>query len=82
MGYNSRYVVKGRISGGIIVVWSYEFGDQLWVRFDRTRKTHTCVGCGERIDKKSVGYRPLTNGYNRMLRLCRVCGDRIDLMLG
>ena len=48
------------------------YGRQLWVRCVlRTRKV--CLNCWTYIEPKQRGYRPITNGQNRMDRLCVHC---------
>ena len=43
----------------------------------RVRKAHKCRDCGADIGKRTKAFRPLTNGYGRMYRLCQPCLESI-----
>lgn len=55
-----------------LVALSSEYGKQLWCSC-KTRKEHKCQECEQLFSIGSAMYRPITNGYNRMQRLCEDC---------
>lgn len=55
-----------------LVGLSSEYGRQLWSRC-KVRKQHSCQECEQSFPVGSEMYRPITNGYNRMRRLCENC---------
>jgi len=57
---------------GLALLSSARYGQQLWVQC-KTRKAHQCRECGLICSAGTVMYRPLTNGYNRMERVCVGC---------
>jgi hypothetical protein len=56
--------------------WSYNYGKQLW-SVVKTRKIAECVNCDGEISKSTNAYSPITNGYNRMHRICTTCVERM-----
>ena len=47
----------------------------------RVRKAHKCRDCRVDIRKGTNAFRPLTNGYGRMTRLCLRCLKEIAVEL-
>ncbi len=66
------YTLVQTLSDGLVGLFSERYGRQLWSRC-RMRKQHNCRGCKEVFSSGSQMYRPVTNGYNRMERLCEGC---------
>ena len=66
-----RVLIVKKLVGGLVVLDTF-YGKQIWDRV-KMRKEHRCASCKETIEKGSQAYRPLTNGYNRMDRLCTAC---------
>ena len=59
------------LSDGIVGL-SSEFGRQLWC-ICKMHKQHECQECGQSFPIGAEMYRPLSNGFNRMRRLCKGC---------
>ena len=57
---------------GLALLFSGEYGRQLWVQC-KMRKTHKCYECDATYPVGTGMYRPMTNGYNRMQRICAQC---------
>ena len=57
---------------GQALLWSQEYGTQLWAEC-KMRKAHKCAVCGMAYPVGTKMYRPMTNGYNRMHRICQCC---------
>lgn len=51
---------------------AFDSSGMVWVRV-RSRKAHKCRDCRTDILKGTDTFRPLTNGNNRMRRLCIPC---------
>jgi len=56
--------------------FSYNYGKQLW-GIVKTRKVARCANCDQEIPKASQVYSPITNGYNRMHRICTTCVEQL-----
>ena len=68
-----QFRIVVRMSEGLVGA-DTECGRQMWVRTKSgTRKAHRCIVCQEPIPKGSLAYLPITNGYNRMVRVCVKC---------
>lgn len=68
----TEYILVEILSDGLVGLFSDEYGRQLWSEC-RVRKQHKCQECGLLFPAGSMMYRPVTNGYNRMQRLCGTC---------
>jgi len=66
------YELSKRLNEGLVGMRSHEHGMQLWTR-GKARKVATCRCCESTIERSEVSWRPLTNGYNRMHRICDTC---------
>ena len=55
-----------------LVVLRGSAGTHVW-DVVKSRKSHRCEVCSKRTGKGAEVWRPLSNGYNRMLRMCRGC---------
>jgi len=53
---------------GLCVLSCDMYTEQMWGEC-KCRKQHTCVITGDRINKGSCCFRPITNGYNRYHRI-------------
>ena len=71
-----EYKLTGALNEGVVRLESHQYGTQLWTR-GRARKDCRCAGCSKNIAKKSDRFAPITNGYNRMERLCIRCVERL-----
>ena len=60
------------LNEGLARIDTGEFGVQLWSR-GKARKAKKCRICDGPILVKAFTWMPLTNGYNRMHRLCQGC---------
>ena len=60
------------ILGDELIGLSSRYGRQLWATV-KVRKQHRCQHCEELFPVGSKMYCPITNGYNRMHRLCEDC---------
>lgn len=49
-----------------------DYGRQLWTRV-KLRKSRKCGRCSKELNSGNDAYSPVTNGYNRMERLCPEC---------
>lgn len=56
-------------------VLAFRFNALPWT-LCRLRKLKKCILCSKQIAPKSHGYRPITNGYDRMNRICLACGQQ------
>ena len=70
-----RYQIAKRVSGGVIVTDSAEFGSQMWSLMTRPMyKNRQCANCGKSISRSTdPAYRPITNRGNRADRICVPC---------
>lgn len=57
---------------GLLRVASEKYGMQLFTRV-KLRKNTSCAACGDPLNKGTEAFSPLTNGYNRMHRVCFHC---------
>ena len=67
-----KYDFVTRMSESLVRLNHPRFGVQIWSR-GTSRKPCDCEDCRTTIPKGSRSYRPITNGYNRMHRLCESC---------
>jgi hypothetical protein len=64
-----------RPGDGLALITHFRFGQKLWALCKtRSRKTNECVLCGNTVG--SLSYRPITNGGNRMDRICVKCVEK------
>lgn len=66
------YVLVERRADGILLMWSEDYERQLWTLV-RLRKPVQCVRCNDGLAKGASAFSPITNGQNRMKRLCLRC---------
>ena len=71
-----RYCLIELCTDGLARLSSYEYGTQLWTR-RVTRKDFYCRVCSFKKTKRTHAFAPLTNGYNRMHRICDTCVTRM-----
>ncbi len=73
----AKYEIVKRPGDGLLLAQSLEFGVQLWARGSRNGyKAHECAKCLRQVPKNTeTMYRPMGNSGNRMMRICRQCGD-------
>jgi len=69
--FANDYAFFKRLDAGIVGL-SSSHGRQLFV-CGRLRKPKPCALCGVELKVGDRVYRPITNGYNRMHRLCVAC---------
>jgi len=50
-------------------------GDLMWT-LCCLRKSKRCFLCDSDLAPKMQAYRPITNGYDRMQRICLTCAER------
>lgn len=56
-------------NGMLLTTSSEEYGEQVWSLCRlRRHKESKCVICGKTLGE--FGFRPITNGYNRIHRIC------------
>jgi len=69
------YRLVERAGDELVFIHAARYGRQMWSRTaGPVRKDTTCRVCGRVVTKGSEPmYRPLTNGYNRMHRICCAC---------
>ena len=70
------YVLLALVSEKLLRITSYEYGRQLWTNV-ALRKEKKCARCDGSIPKGTRCFSPITNGYNRMHRLCSGCVVRM-----
>lgn len=72
--------VAGLLSNKILRIASEEgdraYGPELWTT-GKLRKAKACCACKENQPVGSMCFYPITNGYNRMWRLCEGCAARL-----
>jgi len=66
-----RYLLVQETTG-FVVLKSVSFPARIWVECT-VRKDHRCAVCDEDIEKGQQAHRPVTNGNNRMHRICPTC---------
>lgn len=69
-GELSYHLAPQKPAAGIRRVISSRYGSMLWTPVS-LRKSHACGLCGCRMDRR--GWRPITFGDWRMIRICRQC---------
>lgn len=69
---NHEYQVSAVMNDGLVRMENSEYGRQLWIKAP-SRKVKDCHVCDEAPPKGAVTWRALTNGYNRMHRICEGC---------
>lgn len=60
--------------------FSGDYGAQLWTRVTLRKsknKTKKCCNCDSELAPGDVAFTPITNGYNRMHRICTICIERM-----
>ena len=72
----TRYKFVSRLGEGIVGL-SSSYGDQMFVR-SKIRKNNSCELCCASLKPGDQAYRPITNGYNRMHRLCVACVQELE----
>lgn len=74
---NYRFVK--RMNGGLVGLAS-SHGHQLFTLV-KMRKSKPCVICDVALKPGDRAYSPITNGYNRMHRLCVACVEEMERTL-
>lgn len=69
---SEEYRFERRFNDKMVSLSSRWNRKQLWTLVGLRRDTE-CVECKKPLDKVTCAWRPLTNAYNRMHRLCRQC---------
>lgn len=72
----SEYWCIGVLGDSILRLESHLYGTQLWPTA-KLRKSKSCAVCEKLILPKQTAYSPITNGYNRMARICWPCGQKL-----
>ncbi len=67
-----KYTFVDALSDGLVGLKHQEHGRCLWTA-RKLRKHAICAACGKQALAGSTAYGPLTNGYNRMDRICKHC---------
>lgn len=62
-----------QLNKGLARISTDKYGAQLWTRRKLRKENRGCVECKQPIAKGLPAWGPLTNGYNRMERLCHPC---------
>ena len=73
-----RYKVLKRPGAGLARILGMRYGLQLW-SIQKSRKAAPCRICDDTIEAGGWSYRPLTNGNNRMDRICVKCVDTVSI---
>jgi len=68
----TEYTCVKMLSDGVVGLDS-EFGRQLFTVRTARKRWRACAQCGAPIEKGSLCWGPVTNGLNRMHRLCSEC---------
>ena len=71
------YTFKKGLSDAIIGLEHDTYGLQLWVHAT-LRKPKRCAIDKCEIPAKATAFSPLTNGYNRMHRICLACAEKLQ----
>lgn len=74
-----EYVVARRLGPKLVALAHPRYGQQLWV-MSVSRKPWSCTCCRGPISKGLDCWRPLTNLYNRMKRICPICLQALDVL--
>ena len=69
---SQNYKLVAEMGPTLVVLESREFPPKMWTECT-VRKYHRCVACNGNIKKGRRAYRPITNGNNRMDRICIAC---------
>jgi hypothetical protein len=69
----------GKMSYGLARISTDKYGAQLWTRRKLRKNNRGCVCCKQPIAQGLPAWGPLTNGYNRMDRLCHPCFTQLPL---
>ncbi len=69
MQTDSSYHIDMASTDGVALLTHPRFGRQVWVR-SKLRKSCQCAVTGRPLHAGDSAYRPLTNQYNRMQRIC------------
>jgi hypothetical protein len=70
------YTFAKRLSATLVGL-SSQYGEQLWAAIT-LRKNKDCFVCEIAMPRGGKAYRPITNGDNRMDRLCVSCVERLE----
>lgn len=74
--FATNYRFMKRLNGGLVGLAS-SHGHQLFTTV-KMRKPKPCALCGVKLKPKQQAYSPITNGYNRMHRLCVACVAELE----
>jgi hypothetical protein len=69
------YVVKKHLTEDLMVIRHPEYGEKMW-GIVKLRKETKCAQCKGALAVGARAFSPITNGYNRMHRLCLGCAGR------
>ena len=69
------YALIERPSTGLVRLSSQKHGQQLWTLGKMRGHMRICEVCRRDLRSGDDAYRPMTNGYNRSLRICVSCID-------
>jgi hypothetical protein len=72
----AEYRFRKVMGEGLVVLSSIEYGQQIWHRMTLHKAKH-CDDCRTLLAVGTECFRPFTNGYNRMHRLCATCVGRL-----
>lgn len=70
------YALLAKVAVGVARLTHREYGAQLWTVGKIRKRGKRCVTCWNPLAPGCDAYRPITNGYNRMHRICTACIDR------
>lgn len=70
---NEPYAFVIRMNSGLVRFRHPTYGQELWTRGRVRRFAKKCAMCGMMVQPKEWAYAPLTNGHNRMHRICERC---------
>ncbi len=68
----NHYVLERCLSNRLVALTHPKHGHALWTSAP-TRKPTKCCECEQPITPPEHAWRPLTNGLNRMHRICTYC---------
>lgn len=74
--YATDYRFIKRMNPGLVGLTS-SHGQQLFTR-GKLRKAKSCALCKFPLKPGTLAYMPVTNGYNRMHRLCVACVQGLE----
>lgn len=75
-GFVTDYRFVKRMNDGLVGLES-SHGKNLFT-LAKLRKTKKCALCKVELRPPTQAYMPITNGYNRMHRLCLACVDELE----